>query len=973
MRARSALRFAGLVASILSTAGSAPAAAPLHHPHAPYGLTERPAAEEFLDHHMPNLGPGISGNWSAVVAFPHLSFKNALGLAPVPGTDRLVVWEREGKIWGFDNHPEVSDKQIILDLTRHVQGWDDCGLLAAAFHPDFPRKPYLYVWYTWIPDTVHEGDPNHRPPTELPNHNRLSRFALDSRGVAVPGSETVLIDQQARTIWHKGGGMFFGPRDGFLYLTIGDAQDSANAQRIDKSLFGGVIRIDVDQRGGNVSHPPPRQPLAGHTTGYFIPNDNPFVGRPGALEEFFALGLRSPHRMTCDPITGRIFIGDVGNTEREEIDVIEPDDPRGLNFQWPFAEGSRGKLKPPFIGHSKGPLIDYNHGEGLAVIGGYVYRGKQWAHDLGGRYIFGDNGNGSIWALDESSTPVVKTRLCTLPFGPGPNAGSNYTGLSSFGLDAAGELYLCQMSSEAGHIYRLQRTGPPPQRQPMPRHLSETGAFANLRDLTPGPALLAYHVNSPLWSDGAVKDRWIALPRGKKIGFSAGGEWAFPPGTVLVKQFDLITDEAHPQTSRRRLETRLLVLDSAGTAYGVTYKWRPDNSDADLLTDGLTEAIPIKTADGRTRIENWQYPSSSDCMRCHTAAAGYVLGPKTRQLNGSIRFAATGVVDNQLRAWNHAGMFEPALDEHQIPAMGRLVSLDDTSAPLEHRVRSYLDSNCSGCHRPGGVQTLWDARQETELTMANIINGSAINRLGIAGAKIVKPGDPDRSLIYRRIHSSDPTMRMPPVGRDAIDPAAAEAVKQWVRQMPDVDGLPPEWDADDVGSVNVVGNARHTRGTFTLTGSGADIWDNLDGFQFMFQPLRGDGTITARIASMSDTNEWAKAGVMIRETGQPGARNVAMLLTSRHGATMQHRADPYKLTRSTDAPAGAAAKWLRLQRRGNTFTGSVSADGLAWTAVSSVTVGMGPEVSIGLAVTAHSNLTLCTAVFDHVTVQHDRK
>ena len=146
----------------------------------------------------------------------------------------------------------------------------------------------------------------------------------------------------------------------------------------------------MDCRGGAISHPIPRQPLNGHTANYFIPNDNPFVGQSNVLEEFFCLGLRSPHRMTYDPPTGRIFIGDVGESAREEVDVIEPGE-SGLNFQWNYCEGTLGKMPATYIGISRGPVLDYPHTDGRAVIGGYVYRGKKFAADLGGKYIFGDN------------------------------------------------------------------------------------------------------------------------------------------------------------------------------------------------------------------------------------------------------------------------------------------------------------------------------------------------------------------------------------------------------------------------------------------------------------------------------------------------------------------------------------------------------------------------------------------------------
>jgi len=198
---------------------------------------------------------------------------------------------------------------------------------------------------------------------------------------------------------------------------------------------------------------------------------------------------------------------------------------------------SLGDLTPPFIGINRPPLLDYTHDEGRAVIGGYVYRGKEFASDLGGRYLFGDNVLRIVWMLDETTVPPSKRLLCVLPKGTGPNSGTDYTGLSSFGIDAAGEIYLCQMSSIGGRIFKLARGGPPPPKQPVPAVLSETGVFSDLRSLKPAPGLIPYTVNSPLWSDGAIKTRWLALPAGSSIGFSENGAWTFPEGTVFVKNF----------------------------------------------------------------------------------------------------------------------------------------------------------------------------------------------------------------------------------------------------------------------------------------------------------------------------------------------------------------------------------------------------------------------------------------------------
>src|SRR5205807_6858553 len=155
----------------------------------------------------------------------------------------------------------------------------------------------------------------------------------------------------------------------------------------------------------------------------------------------------------------------------------------------------------------------------------------------------------------------------------------------------------------------------------IPARLSQTGAFRNVGDVTPAEALIPYDINVSFWSDGAHKMRWVSVPNdpsaaSQKISFAATGEWRFPKGTVFVKHFELATDETHPE-KRRRLETRFIVCDATGSVYGVTYKWRTDNSDADLLETNLTELIPVKTSAG-VRTQSWYYPSRQDCRTCHT-------------------------------------------------------------------------------------------------------------------------------------------------------------------------------------------------------------------------------------------------------------------------------------------------------------------------------------------------------------------
>lgn len=362
---------------------------------------------------------------------------------------------------------------------------------------------------------------------------------------------------------------------------------------------------------------------------------------------------------------------------------------------------------------------------------------------------------------------------------------------------------------------------PPLAAGPFPPLLSQTGAFRSVRERAPNPTLIPYDLIVPFWSDGADKFRWMSMPKGK-VDFSSTSEWKFPPGTVFVKEFDLPVDETNPAVVRR-LETRFLVRDADGGVYGITYRWRADGSDADLLATSATEEITIKTPTG-SRTQTWYYPSREDCLTCHTPLAGGVLGVKARQLNRGLAYPS-GATANQLVAWNQAGLFGARLGDSELLASPKLANAGDASRTIEDRARSYLDANCAQCHRPGGTVAYFDARYETPLPAQGLIQGRVLIDEGIDRAHIVSPHDIWRSILLMRVDTED-TFLMPPLARMTVDAASVRLLREWILSLPGPPVLDPPRFSPAGGTFDAP-----IKVTLTSTEPGAVIHFTLDGSQ----------------------------------------------------------------------------------------------------------------------------------------------
>jgi uncharacterized repeat protein (TIGR03806 family) len=711
----------------------------------------------FAGHNMPAEGSPVAQGYKAVHAFPDLPTVNTWhsGLVAAPGDSELLFWlEQRGRIIVFDNDPAVDSADVFLDIVDQVH-WEafvtiETGLLGLAFDPEYESNRTFYVNYMPKPELCGEAITD-------PFCTKVVRYQTKAGNPreADPASAELILEFGQPAIEHNGGTLAFGP-DGMLYISAGDGAftgnhpDPTNRAQDTSLLNGSILRIDV--RG---------EPPAGKS--YGIPAGNPFGN------EVFHYGLRNPWGFSFDREAPHdLWIGDVGEEGWEEIDYLPGGTPGGVNFGWDLCEGTHdvGTSDCADLANAEPPIIEYGHeGAGAAAIGGYVYRGSRLP-ELQGHYIFSDGSTGLIWGWDRVATE------------PGTELGAKVLlaearRVGSIGEDQDGELYFVNWLQP--EIFQLEPCveGDSCFESPesvYPVKLSETGFFSDSEIPAPAPGMIEYAVNSPRWIDRAEKRRWIALPGSEKVRFDSAGSWSFPVGTAVVKHLELEVSEG----TRRRLETRILFRQSDRWT-GVTYRWDEDQKDATMLTGALVESIEVDI-DGLT-LQDWTYPSPNGCLECHNLASGAALGPRTRQLNGF--FLYSGGVDNQLDAWNCIDLFDTDIGASE--RFDSYAPLDDGSASLLRRSRSYMSTNCAHCHRPGGgAPGGLDMRFDRLLGEMRLIGWSASHGdLGADEPERIKVGVKEESVVWLRQQSDDPQKRMA-AGTLLAHGEAVDVFGQWI-------------------------------------------------------------------------------------------------------------------------------------------------------------------------------------------------
>lgn len=687
--------------------------------------------------------------------FTSLSLERPIYVKPVPGGNELFVVLQGGesnqpsKILKFPDTPEIQEATNILEMPGRL-------IYGLEFHPGFESNGYFYVF-----SNGPTGQPERR--------NRVSRFTIASgkNGKCEPDSEVAIIEW--RSMGHDGGDLAFGP-DGMLYLTSGDgtsdsdqwlsAQDATN-------VLGGVLRIDVDNPADDRA--------------YSIPDDNPFRNVANARGELWAIGLRNPWRMTIDPMSGDVWVGNNGQDLWETVHLVR----RGENYGWSVYEGNHPFYSHRELGPGKlvPPTVEHHHREARSLTGGVVYRGDRLP-ELSGAYTYGDYSTGNIWAVRHDGSQVINHR----------EIADTTLQIAGFSNSHQGELLVVD---HGGGLYKLAPNPvsvEPNNRPKFPRKLSETGLFESVRDHKVARGIIPYSVNSPGWNDGATVERFLALPGDTQIAYTSNRGWNFSDGAVLMQTLSI--DCPSPDgVKQRRIETRILTRQQ-NEWNGYSYQWNREQDDG-LLVDssGKDLVLTVATSDSSTDQQKWRIPSRAECMSCHSRAVNYVLGMTELQLNRPHKYGQ--VQDNQLRTFAHIGLFSSGYRE--TAQRKRLVDPHDTSASLEDRAKSYLHANCSCCHvEAGGGNSRMQLEYTNSLDKMNIISTyPQHNTFGIRQPLIVAPGEPERSILLARVSRRGPG-QMPPLATNRVDSNSARLLREWIESIPSDRKFVKEWTAAEI-------------------------------------------------------------------------------------------------------------------------------------------------------------------------------
>ena len=563
-------------------------------------------------------------------------------------------------------------------------------------------------------------------------HHVISRFTVEGDR-ALLSTEKILLegDNQAglggfQPGGHQGGTIRFGP-NGLIYVGIGEQTEGQASQSME-TLQGKILRMNPDGSA---------------------PEDNPFYNfAEGIYRLVYAIGIRNPFGLAFDPNSGRLFAADPGSSSFEEINEIKA----GRNYGWPLAEGfsENPDLENPI--HAYPPAI------GRSICGSAFYPDSGDFPDPWREKLFIAD-----WAANWVKAIDVDAPQKLIDFGTG------FSNPVALEVAPDGALWVLNRATRwrdnkkflnnSSFLTRISYVGGDyveGEIANFPRTLAEAGAMGSMAPYHPGNSFTAFEINAPVWKPGAQIKYWLKMPLGGKIEVADGGDWIFPEGALIVEHFQADSGSPH--------ETHLYRSNGDGTFRASAYRWKGEGDIPVLVDQSVFQPMPSNES------IMWLSPGPSERLDPEMAIFGFQPQFTARQLNRG----------SQLEDWTERLWISPS----DLEDLSHLSDLYDASASKLERIRSYLDANCASCHKPGGASRgYFDARYETPFEEQMILSGQLMaGDMGVEGAELVKPGEPEKSVLYLRLADKG-GFRMPPGTTGPYDPPVLELLQEWIREL----------------------------------------------------------------------------------------------------------------------------------------------------------------------------------------------
>ncbi len=636
---------------------------------------------------------------------------------------RVYFAEQTGYIRIVEN--EVVLERPMLDISDKVDTYWEAGLIGFQFDPEYPVKPYVFVVYV-------AKDPF--------MHHVVSRFTIKGESVDLATEKILLEGDDQATLGghvrgaHQGGPIRFGP-DGKLYIGIGEQTEDAASQSME-TLQGKILRINPDGS---------------------IPQDNPFFkSLKGKYRAIYALGIRNPFGLAFQPGTGRLYEADIGKSSFDEINEIKS----GRNYGWPMAEG---RSEDPSL---TDPIYAYPPAIGRSICGSAFYpESGSFPEPWKGKLFFADWAAHWVKAIDVDNPDTV------LDFG------RDFDNPVAIEVSADGSLWVLNrgtrwrdgkvFKNNSGSLTRISYVGGEYMESDagsFPQSLHEAGVIGNAKPFQPIQEFVQFEMAQPIWRPGVKVTNWLKMPKEGKIVRSLELDWAFPEGAQIIQHFEIQSGEA--------LETHLYRSNGDGTFASSAYRWSSDLGKATIIES--SEILPVP----QDPSISWLSPGPVAKLDPKTAIFGFQPQFRTRQLN----------VGNQILSWSKRGWLDRPLKERELAKLPKLHRLNDESVSAIDRIRSYLDVNCAACHKPGGASRgYFDARIETPFEKQKLLSDELMaGDLGVEGAKLLTPGEPEKSILYVRLARKD-GFRMPPGFTSNEDPPILSLLENWIRELDESD------------------------------------------------------------------------------------------------------------------------------------------------------------------------------------------